>query len=320
MQVADAQAQVTAIAAATGCIAAPSDKGIYTQRSAALFGDLKRFVDIVSSPEWQSFLAAATRAKGGPPGRFDRADKRRYFVLSDLDQLLESAGLSESPARLVRRRIVLRGLSHTCDVCRRTGWFPQEELGEVLRCARCRKRITVDDEGWHSDGEDKAVPNAGSFLYAREIPPEGGDTLFADAYAAFAALPAAIRRTIMGWRACYSRVRLHHVYYPHLKPLTEEQARARPDVWHPMARRQPKSGWTALYIGRWACEIEGMGDAEATELIQYLQEFAVRPEFVYRHHWSDGDVVMWDNRCTIHYAIHDYGDAERTLNRVTVRR
>src|SRR3954469_1055749 len=87
--------------------------------------------------------------------------------------------------------------------------------------------------GWHSDGEDKAIPNAGSFLYSHEVPPEGGDTLFSHTYAAFAELPRDVQRTILGRRACFSRVRLHEVHYPHMKPLTEEQKRNRPDVWHP---------------------------------------------------------------------------------------
>jgi len=173
--------------------------------------------------------------------------------------------------------------------------------------------------GWHSDGEDKAVPNAGSFLYAHELPPEGGDTLFADAYAAFAALPADVRRAIMGRRACYSRVRLHLVHYPHLKPLTEEQKRARPDVWHPIARRHPHSGWTSLYIGRWAYKIDGMPDREAEELIRYLQEAATRPEFVYRHNWRVGDALLWDNRCAQHCATpFDDTRYERHMQRTTL--
>jgi taurine dioxygenase len=115
--------------------------------------------------------------------------------------------------------------------------------------------------GWHSDGEDKAIPNAGSFLHALEVSPDGGDTLFADTYAAFAALPDNVRRVVQNRRACFSRVRLHHVHYPHMAPLTAEQKAKRPDVWHPIAREHPRSGWTALYIGRWACEVEGLPEA-----------------------------------------------------------
>ena len=173
--------------------------------------------------------------------------------------------------------------------------------------------------GWHSDGEDKAIPNAGSFLYALELPPEGGDTLFADMYGAFEALPAEVRATIMGRRACFSRVRLHHVHYPHLPALTEEDKRQRPDVWHPIAREHPKSGWTALYVGRWACKVEGLAAAEGAELIRYLQEFAVRPEFVYRHQWRPGDAVLWDNRCAQHCATpFDDTKYRRHMHRTTL--
>ncbi len=173
--------------------------------------------------------------------------------------------------------------------------------------------------GWHSDGEDKAIPNAGSFLYAHEIPLEGGDTLFADTYAAFAELPSDVRRAIMGRRACFSRIRLHHVHYPHMKPLTDEQKRDRPDVWHPIARRHPASGWSALYIGRWACEIERMPETEAKELIGYLLTFAHQDEFVYRHQWRRGDALLWDNRCTQHCATpFDDTAYRRLMHRTTL--
>ena len=173
--------------------------------------------------------------------------------------------------------------------------------------------------GWHSDGEDKAIPNAGSLLYAREVPPAEGNTLFADTCAAFAQLPPDVRRAIVGRRACFSRARLHHVHYPHMAPLTDEQKRSRPDVWHPIARRHPRSGWTALYIGRWACEIEGLAEAEGRELIAFLTDFAHRPEFVYRHRWRVGDAILWDNRCTQHCAT-PFDDAahRRLMHRTTL--
>ena len=173
--------------------------------------------------------------------------------------------------------------------------------------------------GWHSDGEDKAIPNAGSFLYAHEVPPEGGDTLFADTYAAFAELPADVQRLITGRRACFSRVRLHHVHYPHMKPLTDAQKRDRPDVWHPIARQHPRSGRTALYIGRWACEIEGLPRAGSAELIAFLLDFAHRDEFVYRHVWRVGDALLWDNRCTQHCATpFDDTNYRRLMHRTTL--
>jgi taurine dioxygenase/putative 2-oxoglutarate oxygenase len=173
--------------------------------------------------------------------------------------------------------------------------------------------------GWHSDGEDKALPNAGSFIHALKLPPSEGDTLYADTYAAFAALPDDVRRKILGRRACFSRARFHEVYYPHLGPLTAAQRIARPDVWHPIARRHPHTGWTSLYIGRWAYKVDGMADDEAQELIDYLKDFAIRPEFVYRHPWRIGDALLWDNRCVQHCATpFDDSKYHRLMHRTTL--
>ena len=105
-----------------------------------------------------------------------------------------------------------------------------------------------------------------------KVPPEGGDTLFADMYAAHEALPPEIRRKIAGRRARFSRNALHHLNYPH-QPLAPEH-RARPDVYHPLERRHPKSGRVSLFIGRWAYDIEGLPEQEGRELIAWLQEFA----------------------------------------------
>ncbi|WP_144630913.1 TauD/TfdA dioxygenase family protein [Bordetella genomosp. 13] len=174
-------------------------------------------------------------------------------------------------------------------------------------------------EGFHTDGEDKRVPNAGSFLYALRVPPERGDTLFVDMYAAYEALPAAARHAIAGRRARYSRIDLHAVHYPHMDPLTEEEKRDRPDVYHPLARRHPVSGRTSLYIGRWACDIEGLPPDEGRRLIAWLQVFAQQPRFQFRQQWQAGDAVLWDNRCTQHCAT-GFDDAKyvRTMYRTTL--
>jgi alpha-ketoglutarate-dependent taurine dioxygenase len=173
--------------------------------------------------------------------------------------------------------------------------------------------------GFHTDGEDKVLPNAGSLLYALTLPPEGGDTLFADMYAVYEALAHDVRRKIAHRRARFSRSALHAVHYPHLPEFTEEQKRQRPDVWHPLARRHPASGRTALYIGRWACDIEGLPAAEGAALIQQLQELAQEPRFIYRHRWQSGDAVLWDNRCTQHCATgFDDEKYVRRMHRTTL--
>lgn len=174
-------------------------------------------------------------------------------------------------------------------------------------------------EGFHTDGEDKRIPNAGSFLYAIEVPPERGDTLFVDMYGVLEALPDEVRRKIEGKRARFSRIDLHHVHYPLLPPLTPEQKLARPDVFHPLLRLHPRSGRVALFIGRWACDIEGMDPAEGRALVAYLQAFAQQERFIYRHVWRVGDAVLWDNRCTQHCATGFDDDRYiRTMYRTTL--
>lgn len=173
--------------------------------------------------------------------------------------------------------------------------------------------------GWHTDGEDKETPNMGSMLYALIVPPEGGDTAFANMYKAYDALPEATRARIEGRRARFSRLEMHHINYPHSPALTEAEKRGRPDVWHPLVRIHPETGRNSLYIGRWAVEIEGMPLAEGKALIKELCEFAVQPPFVYRHRWRVGDVVLWDNRCGQHCALpFDDDKYDRHMLRTTL--
>jgi taurine dioxygenase/putative 2-oxoglutarate oxygenase len=173
--------------------------------------------------------------------------------------------------------------------------------------------------GFHTDGEDKVIPNAGSFLHAIQVPPEGGDTMFADLYAAWDAIPDEIRGKIAGRRARYSRIALHQVHYPHLPALTGQQKLERPDVYHPIARLHPKSGRIALYIGRWACDIEGLPETEGREIVRFLQDLAREPRFIYRHRWQPGDAVLWDNRCTQHCATgFDEQKYIRRMHRTTL--
>jgi taurine dioxygenase len=174
-------------------------------------------------------------------------------------------------------------------------------------------------EGFHTDGEDKLIPNAGSMLYGVQVPPERGDTMFVDMYAAYEALPEDVKRVIAGRRARFSRIDMHAVHYPHMDPLTPEQKLERPDVFHPLARVHPHSGRTALYIGRWACEVEGLPVEEGRELVRYLQEFAKQPRFIYTQRWLRGDAILWDNRCTQHCATgFDDEKYVRTMYRTTL--
>jgi len=173
--------------------------------------------------------------------------------------------------------------------------------------------------GFHTDGEDKLLPNAGSFLHAIQVPPVGGDTLFADLYQAWKAISNDVKNIIKRKKARYSRIDLHHIHYPHLPALTELQKNERPDVFHPLARKHPNSHRTALYIGRWACDIEGLSPSEGMEIIQSLQHLAQEERFIHRHHWVPGDAILWDNRCTQHCAT-EFEDKKyiRRMHRTTI--
>jgi taurine dioxygenase len=173
--------------------------------------------------------------------------------------------------------------------------------------------------GWHTDGEDKRIPNAASFLYALRLPAEGGDTMFADMYAAYAALAADIRARIQGRRARFSRTELHHLHYPQEPAYTPAQIAERPDVWHPLVRLHPVTGRHALYIGRWACDVEGLPKQEGRDLIEFLQGFATRDQFVYHQRWRLHDAVLWDNSCTQHCATgFDEARYVRRMHRTTL--
>ncbi len=157
---------------------------------------------------------------------------------------------------------------------------------------------------WHSDSQYLRRPPSGSFLYAQQVPPEGGDTLFASTVAAFDALDDAVRRRIEPLTVSYSRVRAYPIAHPERPPLSDEEKAKLPDVEHPLVRRHPESGRKALYVGgvQHGGRIVGMSQDESDALLTELRSFATQPRFVYAHRWQAGDAILWDNRSTLHCA------------------
>jgi alpha-ketoglutarate-dependent taurine dioxygenase len=173
-------------------------------------------------------------------------------------------------------------------------------------------------ENWHSDMCYTPKPPRGTILYAQEVPEiDGltlGDTCFAATHAAYDALPDAMKRRLDGLIAEFdfaARVRA--------VPITQAQIEAFPPVTHPIVRTHPYTGRKCLYVMRDDCTgIAGLGDDEAQRLIEALADHIVRPDFVYRHAWQPGDVLIWDN-CTVqHKAIQDYDlPLRRLMQRTT---
>ena len=168
-------------------------------------------------------------------------------------------------------------------------------------------------EAWHSDMCYTPRPPRGSMLYAQEVPElfgmTLGDTCFASAAAAYDALPEATKQQISDLQVVFSFRGRKRSY-----PVSEEQMNRLPDVQHPLVRTHPATGRKCLYVMRNdSTGIAGMAQDEAESLIAALADHIVRPEFVYRHRWRKGDVLIWDN-CTVqHKAIQDYDLPQRRL-------
>jgi len=161
-------------------------------------------------------------------------------------------------------------------------------------------------EFWHADSTWVECPPAHSFLAVKELPEVGGDTLFASQFAAFDALSDGLQRLLSSLRAV-------HQSPAYLLSRCGEWA-------HPVIVTHPENGRKLLYLNPLSVRrFEGMTEAESAGLLQFLFAHQTQPEFVYRHRWEPGDVVMWDNRCLQHYAVDDYADAPRVLVRVSVQ-
>ena len=170
---------------------------------------------------------------------------------------------------------------------------------------------------WHTDSSYRAVPSLGSILHGIEVTKEGGETCFSNMYMVYDALDPATKRRITGCRARHDFG--HLTKLAAVKPLTELERQAMPPVWQPMVRKHPWTGRPSLFISPiYNDAIEGMNDDEAAEFLTELTEFAGREEFVYRHSWTQGDVVMWDNRCTMHRVTPYDLNLRRVMHRNTV--
>ena len=170
---------------------------------------------------------------------------------------------------------------------------------------------------WHTDASFRAIPGALSMLYAHVVPPEGGDTEFADLRAAYDALPASRQKELEGLIAehsiWHSRGQLSVTNY------TDAEIAALPPVPQRVVRTHPGSRRKTLYVAAHASHILGMPIPDGRLLLLDLIEHATQPKFVHAHGWKQGDLVIWDNRCTMHRARPFDTSQVRDLRRVTTR-
>ena len=182
-----------------------------------------------------------------------------------------------------------------------------------------RKPAVYENYFWHSDKAHEAVPSLLTMLCAVEVPPEGGDTEFADLTRAYAALDAGTKAKIDGLRVEHSWGYMRETITG--RPPTEEERLKSPPVVHPLIRVHPDTGEKSLYIGMYCSRILDMPLDEGQALLKTLTDHATQPQFIHTHKWRQGDLVFWDNRCLIHRAIQnfDLGAHRRVLRRVVVK-
>jgi len=180
-----------------------------------------------------------------------------------------------------------------------------------------RLRMHLANQLWHTDSSFKRVPGKISFLSAHELPPAGGETEFADLRAAYDALDAATQGQIEGLVAEHSV--FHSRTLLGYTDFTEEERVAFPPVPQSLVRVHPGSGRKTLYLASHASHIIGWPVDQGRALLKQLTESSTQPRFVYQHHWRPNDLVVWDNRCTVHRA-RPYDDLShrRDMRRTTV--
>jgi taurine dioxygenase len=172
---------------------------------------------------------------------------------------------------------------------------------------------------WHTDHYHLPEPGLFTFLHALVVPSVAGDTRYANGIAALDALPADTRAQIADLKVRHSRARLFRMLFPEASEAEMEAERLRiPDVVHPLVRTHPDLGVRGLYLGgEWGSTIEGVPDTEARELFDGLLDHLTQDRFCYRHAWRPGDVLMSDNRCSMHRASEwDEAAERRRLHRI----
>ena len=178
--------------------------------------------------------------------------------------------------------------------------------------------------GWHTDHSYDEQPAMGSILLAREVPEEGGDTLFANMYRAFETLSPGLQRTLEGMNAVHGSA---HIFgkggvndmNPEGKSRYANQDKVGADVLHPVVIKHPLSGRKALYVNpAFTLRFEDWSAEDSKPLLEHLYKHASRPEFTCRFRWREGSIAFWDNRATWHYAANDYHGERRLMHRITV--
>ena len=175
---------------------------------------------------------------------------------------------------------------------------------------------------WHTDTTYLQEPPMATMLIARELPPVGGDTLFASNYAAFEGLSPALQDTLRTLKGVNSSAKaaVTHSREDRLADSATDKGRSELNSVHPVVRTHPETGREALYVNPGhTLRFAGWTEEESAPLLNYLFEQQVKPEYTCRFVWRPGSIALWDNRCVLHNPINDYHGYKRLLHRITLK-
>lgn len=189
-------------------------------------------------------------------------------------------------------------------------------VSNIEREGRLIGILSDTEVGWHYDQIYLPKPAVGSLLMADTLPPEGGNTEFADMSAAWNALPEETRARLDGCLANQSYEAFNQAYSV---PTNNKQKARSPDIHHPIVRTHPVTGRKALYLcPGMTTDIVGWDPQESADMLAFLFDWTTRPEFVYSHAWQPGDALMWDNACTMHRRDPFDSQHPRLMKRTTI--
>ncbi len=196
-----------------------------------------------------------------------------------------------------------------------------DDFPQIIEVAKLENETTNFGGIWHSDTVYLDEPPMGSMLLAREIPPQGGDTLFANQYLAYEALSPTFQGLLDGLTAIHSSAKADVSKTREDRIKSGGTAEAGKDYlsYHPAVRTHPETGRKALFVNVAHTErFDGMTEAESKPILDYLFQHQIRPEFTCRFIWSPGAIAFWDNRCAQHNPVNDYHGYRRIMHRITL--
>ena len=195
------------------------------------------------------------------------------------------------------------------------------DFPEIIQVTKLEHERTNFGGIWHSDTAYLDHPPMGSMLLAREVPPFGGDTLFANQVLAFESLSPGMQRLLDGLIAINSssKADVAKTREDRIGEAGREDARKEYIAEHPVVRTHPETGRKSLYVNvAHTLRFADMTEAESAPLLQYLHQHQVRPEFTCRFSWAVGSMAFWDNRCALHNPVNDYHGYRRVMHRITL--